>query len=448
MNTMIINIAQSFADNNFQFWEVGGSVRDHLMGNIPNDYDFATDAYPNEIAALLSSYGSVYNIGSDYGTVGCILADTTKIEVTTFRDEVYATDSRKPTVIFGKSLLKDLARRDFTINSIARNLLTGEIIDPFNGIQDIKNKIIRCVGNNNRFDEDPLRMLRAIRFMCRFSFAIYITIKHPERLNIVSKERIQVELSNILLGPNPHIGIKTLCDFGLMSYICPEFINLRGIAGGKHHIKDPFEHSLMVLEKGSKIKHNKYQLEFLLSCWLHDLGKATTISTATDGEVHFYRHQFESGKFVTDIMQRLRYKNDSIRLVYTLVLNHMAPIMLEIDGTSKRSVTRLIRKVGEDNIRLLLHLVLCDITSSNKPRLEFMAELFKIVDECLKEQPEKLCSPLNGKELMELFNLPQNKIIGDVKQYLTELVINGELDKNDKDSATKFAEKYLISNTN
>ena len=185
MFTSLKIIAEKFQKAGYELFEVGGCVRDSLLGKESNDIDLTTDATPEMVQKLLQDIpGSVYNIGQEYGTIG-IISDFTKVEITTYRDEVYPTDNRKPLVIFGKTLSKDLARRDFTINALARNPLTGEIIDLFGGLNDLKQRKIKLVGGTDRFSEDPLRMLRAIRFSVQLNFSLEIEIPNPERIKII-----------------------------------------------------------------------------------------------------------------------------------------------------------------------------------------------------------------------------------------------------------------------
>ncbi len=442
---LIKTIAERFRNEGFELYEVGGHVRDSFLNRESHDIDLTTNARPDKIKDLLNDLGSLYTMGETFGTIGLNVNGST-VEVTTYRKEVYPSDSRKPSVVFGDSLLEDLARRDFTINAIAREPLTGKIIDPFNGIDDMKKKLIRVVGNNERFNEDPLRMLRAIRFSCELGFSLDIRIEHPERLEIISKERIREELNRILLSKRASYGWRKLCQTGLIYYIVPEFMDLKNIQQGKNHIKDAYEHSLLVLHKGTKLDEGERDLIFRLACILHDIGKPETKIEDEDG-VHFYSHHNVGARKARKVLRRLRYDNETTQSVCHLIKYHMTPIVLQreiVNGRIKKKIImRLVRKVGEDNINLLLDLVKCDIRSSKNPRYKFMTILTRMVNECLAEQPSTLTSPIDGNEIMTEFELKPTKFVGDIKNFLTNLVIDGKLDKDDREGAFAKAREYI-----
>jgi poly(A) polymerase len=442
----LIKLTKKFNDAGFELFEVGGHVRDSLIGRESHDIDLVTNARPNVTKSLVNTLGSIYDVGEKFGTIGIAIGDEI-VEITTYRKEIYINTSRKPQVAFGNSLIDDLARRDFTINAIARNSITGGIIDPFGGIKDIKNKIIRCVGNDNdRFDEDPLRMIRAIRLACQLDFRMEVRFSHPERIKIVSPERVRDEFVKIMLSLKPGFGVRRLCSMGLMDYIIPEFIATKHLVGGKNHIKDVFHHSLMVLDKGARVDHREYNLVFRLACLLHDIAKPDTMIEDDTG-VHFYNHHYIGSRKARRILRRLRFDNETIDKVCHLIQFHMTPIMLQKELVAgeikKRVIMRLIRRIGENNIYLLLDLVKCDIRSSKNSRYKFVTVLNKLVDECMKEQPESLISPLNGDEIMALLNLKPSYAVGKIKTYLTNLVVDGRIDKNDKEGAKEKATEYI-----
>jgi len=449
---LIREIAKEFNCNGYYIFEVGGHVRDYLLGRDSLDIDLTTNAPPSKTKELVQRFGNVYDVGEAYGTIGLIV-DNLQIEITTFRKEVYPTDSRKPNVEFNTeksldALVQDLARRDFTVNALAREPMSGAIIDPFNGQDDISAKIIRCVGREaDRFNEDPLRMMRAVRFGCQLGFTLRVRMPHPERLLIVSKERIRDEFSKILLSRRASSGIAYLCSYGLMEYIVPDFMKLRGLDQGTvHHVKDGIKHSLMVLHKGARLDFGDANLIFRLACLFHDIGKPETRTVDGTG-VHFYSHQYYGAKRVEKILSELRFDNDTIERVRELVYFHMSPLMLyrgfDEGGLNTRSVMRLIRKIGEDTIYLLLGLVKCDMKSSKNSRREFLNILTRMVDECMKKGPENISSPINGNEIMTIFGLKPSPLVGEIKVYLTELVIDGKLDKEDKLGAVEWAREKL-----
>ena len=437
---MLDKIVKLFNDNGYELYAVGGCVRDKILNRPTNDIDFTTNALPEVTKKLLEGIGKVFTVGEEYGTIG-VMTHCGKVEITTYRGEVYPTDSRKPNVVFGNNLYDDLARRDFTINSLAQNPITSEIIDYFGGLDDIKNKKIRVVGSNkNIFEDDPLRMMRAVRFACQLGFKLDVTIDNPKRLSIISPERISEELNKILTSPNPVRGIKLLCKLGLMEYIIPEFLKLQNIEHGKHHVKDPFNHTLSVIEKGREI-HN--DVPFLLACLLHDIGKPETI-TIDENEIHFYGHEKVGAKKAVDILKRLKYDNDTIKNVSLLVRHHMYPINATL---TKKSIRHFVFKVG-NNILPLIDLFKCDIASSRSPRHEYVKKVEELVMECVEEGVINAKSPLTGNDIMERFNLRPCRLVGEIKTYLTNLVISGIMGETDTELAYNYADKFMKEKAN
>jgi poly(A) polymerase len=443
MENIIREIALEFNRHGFQLYEVGGHVRDKLLGRKFDDIDMTTDALPEISKAILEQFGSVYTVGMGFGTVGCALVGL-KIEVTTFRKEVYPTNSRKPNVDFGTELIEDLRRRDFTINAIAEDPLTFRIYDPFNGRKDLQNKIIRCVGSDDRLDEDPLRMLRAIRFACQLGFNVHVRIKHPERLTIISKERINAELSKILLSPDPVRGIRLLCNTGLMLYVMPEFLNLKHLQQGKNHMKDAFEHTLAVLQKGTDYDFGDDNIVFRLTCLLHDIGKPEAYTN--DGKViHFYGHPEIGSAIAARMLRDLKYDSDTIERVYNLVLRHME-VVHDVQMT-KHAVAALIRRVSSgthNDIKMLLALGSCDMTSSLKPRYQLIADLRVLVEEVQTVLPAKQV-PLDGDAIMAATGLQPSKMVGEIKDYLCDLVVDGTVALDNKDELIRLAKEYYDS---
>lgn len=445
MNT-IQHMTNLFKEANYSLFEVGGHLRDELLGRESHDIDMATDALPDVTMRILNSAGftKIYTVGIEYGTVGVHVGNQT-IEITTFRGEVYPTASRKPQVTFGKLLIEDLSRRDFTINAMARDALTGEVFDPFGGCEDLKRRVVRCVGCDDcRFGEDPLRMLRAVRFACQLGFELKVVIGHPEDLERISAERIREELNKILLSPVPARGVDVLVNTGLMQYIIPELYGLIELSQGKNHIKDAYEHTLNVLNKGAaRDPGDADRLIFRMACLLHDIGKQHTY-TQVGNDVHFYDHQTIGAIMARDILKRLAYTNDEIERVSKLVECHMMPLQMRKIDLTKRVVRRYIRNVGSVNLGMLFDLNVCDVRSTKNDRVDFLEYLRRLVDEVLLEQPEVMCSPLNGNEIMASLHLGPGRTVGLVKDYLTNMVIDGTLAPDDKLGAVVAAEAFLM----
>lgn len=447
MNREITDIALAFHTNGRYIYEVGGSIRDEFLGKLTrHDYDLATSARPDETIDILrkAGYTQIYEVGREYGTIGTRLSNGTPVEITTYRGEVYPSSSRKPVVVFGNELADDLARRDFTINSLARSCLTGEIIDPHGGLTDIQKRIVRCVGNDNlRFSEDPLRMMRAIRFAVQLGFELDCTFTYPSRLEIISKERIQEELNKILLSPNPALGIDYLCETGLMMYIVPEFLLMQGVSQGHYHIKDAFEHSLMVLHKARNREHGEDNLVFRLAAWLHDIGKPDTLEMR-GGEFTFHAHQSVGAAKAANILEGLRYSNDIIDAVSRLIDMHMSVLLLKDTDLSKKVIRRFINKIGEQYLWLLIDISICDMRSMAFERGELIRQIIDAVCEVISEdRGVKLQSPIDGREIMEVLGLSPGPQIGTIKQYLTDLVIDGSLMPWDKKKAMELAGAYI-----
>jgi tRNA nucleotidyltransferase (CCA-adding enzyme) len=305
---------------------VGGSVRDYILNRESNDYDFATALLPDEIETKVRVAGRhPYVTGKRFGTIGFKTPDGKQyIEVTTFRLEEYANNSRKPTVSFSKNLFKDISRRDFTINSLAQKV-DGTIIDAYGGVSDINEGIIRGVGNPTiRFKEDPLRMMRAARFAATLNFSIDIdTVKSAKkvshRLMYISKERICSELDKILMSDVPSIGFRNLAAMDLLKYIIPHLVIQIGYnQNSKYHSLELWEHTLMVLDNVDK------DINLRWAALLHDIGKpyCSTYNTKT-GYNNFIKHDLIGYDLVKQIGISLKWSNDRIEAVSKIVLEHL-----------------------------------------------------------------------------------------------------------------------------
>lgn len=317
------------------------------------------------------------------------------------------------------------------------------LIDPFNGMEDIKLGLIRCVGSADRLNEDPLRMMRMIRFSCQLGFRMVDHITNPERLQIISRERVRDELSKILLSDNASSGIDKLCETNLMHYIIPEFYKLIELKQGKNHIKDAYGHTLLVVDNISKYNFGEDNLIARLTALLHDVGKPDTYSEE-NGEIHFYDHQIIGANMAERILTDLRFDNEIVKRVKTLIANHMSLLMLSDENINTRNIRRVIRRVGDENIDLILGLVKSDTRASSNQRLaktELMGYYFQ---EVRKEKPCEMKAPLSGEEIMTILNIKPGKLVGEIKDFLLNKVIDGELRETDKETAEKLIkEKFL-----
>lgn len=424
--------------NGYEGYIVGGCVRDSLLGRTPNDWDICTNAKPDEMLEVFKNYKTIPT-GLKHGTI-TIVINGEHFEVTTYRIDGDYSDGRRPDKVeFTDDIVKDLSRRDFTINAIAYNKQSG-LIDPYNGLDYLNSRVVNCVGNpNERFQEDGLRMLRAIRFASQLGFKIerntaVAIVDNRKLLRCISQERIREELNKILLSGNPTGGITSLKTLGLLNYIIPELQNCYNFNQfNDNHDKDVFEHTMSVLG------NIESKLELRLAALFHDIGKPNTFTIDEDGNGHFYGHHKESAKICREIMTRLKYSNKEIEYVSELVYHHMTryPKLRPI------SAKRFINKVGVDKLDDLFKLFIADRLGS-KPPYDF-EDIYRLKFECEKVLAEK--QPLstkdlaiNGYDLMEI-GMPQGKMIGNILNWLVEIVLE------DSELNTKEILLEMVKNT-
>jgi poly(A) polymerase len=444
----ITALRDCFAAEGRALYLVGGPVRDALLGRKVADLDFATDATPPTIKSLLRKAGaqSIYAVGEKFGTIGGIF-ETSTVEITTYRSEAYSEGSRKPSVEFGTSLQGDLARRDLTINAMALDLHTGEVIDPYRGQADLAERIVRAVGTAaERFLEDPLRLMRAVRFSAQLAFEIAPDTARAIRdvspsLATISRERVAQEMNRILTSDQPAYGIRLLCDLGLMEYAVPEILVMRGTKNDSLQHKDVFEHTLVVTSRVPTDLHLRW------AALLHDIAKPRTL-TVDRGQVHFYGHDRVGEKMTRRILgpSGLKYDRETVDKVGRLVGLHLRPNGYESDWTDG-AVRRFMREAGP-LLPDLLTLSRADVTSRKKERFEAaqrrVAELERrCADLAAEAEVAKLSSPLDGLELMSMFDRPPGKWIGEIKDHLLELVLDGDLGMDDKDRAAEIARELV-----
>lgn len=451
MLDIIITLAEAFGARQKQLYMVGGTVRDVLLHRgQSNDADLATDARPDEIKQIVAPTqpNAVVLVGERFGTVRLHYGSDI-IEITTFRSERYNPESRKPEVCFGDDLAEDLHRRDFTINAMARHPLTGEIIDLFGGRQDLEAHILRAVGDepDKRFAEDPLRLLRAVRFAAQLNFTIEprttrSILAQAGTLQKISRERVRDEMNKLLLSDHPALGLDLLVELGLMQEIIPEVMELRGVnqqALRAGRSKDVYAHVLRVVERSAPTLPSRW------SALLHDIAKPRTRSIE-DGKVHFFGHEEIGAHMARDILKRLHFDRDFIENVSRIVQLHMRANAYTSDWTDG-AVRRLMLDSGE-SLSSLLDLSQADITSYRADKISrAVARVSELTERCqrLKEEAERvpLKSPLDGRELMKLFGLPPGPWLRPVKEHLLGLVIDGILSPDDKEEAARIAQEFL-----
>jgi poly(A) polymerase len=452
MLDIIITLAQAFRAQHKQLYMVGGTVRDVLLHRGQSaDADLATDARPDEIKRLVAPTrpNAIVLVGERFGTVR-LHYNTSIVEITTFRTERYNPESRKPEVCFGDSLEEDLRRRDFTINAMARDPLNGHIIDLFGGRQDLENRIIRAVSSepDKRFDEDPLRLLRAVRFASQLDFHIEpetrrSIVRQSAKLQKISRERIRDEMNKLLLSAHPAKGLNLLVELGLMEWIIAEVLELRGVSQQQTPrapaTKDVYAHVLRVVERSSP------RLATRWGALLHDIAKPRT-KTVEDGKVHFLGHEDVGAYMARDILRRLHFDREFIENVSRLVRLHMRANAYTSEWTDG-AVRRLMLDSG-DTLPDLLDLSQADITSYRADKVaRAAARVQELAERCqrLKEEAERvpLKSPLDGNELMALFERGPGPWLRPIKDYLLGLVIDGALAPDDKEEAARLARRFL-----
>jgi poly(A) polymerase len=449
----IFKIISEVAENaNLETYVVGGFVRDTLLNRKQNktDIDFVCVGSGIDLAKKVrEKLGGKMDVKyfKNFGTA-MIHYKGEYYEFVGARKESYRSDSRKPIVENG-TLRDDQNRRDFTINAMAISLTTesfGELVDPFNGIADLKARCIKTPLNPDvTYSDDPLRMMRAIRFSSQLNFEIeeesYNSIcKNAERLSIISKERITEEMNKILLSENPSVGLKLLFNTKLLHQFFPEIVELQGVEKkGNFAHKDNFYHTLEVIDN---IRKNTNNLWLIWSALLHDIAKPQTKRFEDGHGWTFHGHEFLGGKMVPRIFKKLKLPlNEKMKYVQKLVTLHLRPIVLAQDIVTDSAIRRLLFDAGDD-IDDLMTLCEADITSKNPKKVERYIDNFKLVRLKLKEIEEKdhirnWQPPISGGEIMKIFNIAEGKKVGILKNSLKDAILDGKI-KNDKESAIEF----------
>ncbi|MBI2640840.1 MAG: CCA tRNA nucleotidyltransferase [Candidatus Sungbacteria bacterium] len=413
----------------FEAHIVGGCVRDLLRGEKPKDWDVTTSAKPEEITKIFPD--SFYENKFLTVTVKTEAKDETlkEIEITTFRAEGKYTDKRHPDEIrFAKTLEEDLSRRDFTLNAIAVGV-EGEIVDPFDGQGDLKKKLIRAAGDTEkRFEEDALRMMRAVRFAVELGLGIEEKTREAiEKLSgnmqFIAKERIRDELVKIFAAPRAREGIGLLHDLGLLKYIIPEIEEGIGVEN-RPRIFTIWEHNLKALEYGAK---QKFSWDVCLAALLHDVGKPRTKGPKKNDEWTFYGHDMVGARMAAQILERLHFPRDTVEKVSTLIRWHLFKYDPN-EGITDSSIRRLVRHVGAENMDDLVRVRICDRMGMGVPKAvpyrlrHFQFRVEKILRE--EETPTPKMLKVNGEDVMKILGIPQSIKVGHVLEVLLQEVID------------------------
>jgi len=421
-------VADTLEGAGFEAYLVGGCVRDLIIGRAPKDWDLTTDAHPDAIQALFPE--SFCN--NDYGTVGVKTESENPIlqviEVTPYRSESEYSDARRPdSVTFGVSLAEDLARRDFTINAIAYRIATEVTVDKYNGIEDIKARRLRAVGDpNERFAEDALRMMRAVRLAAELDFVIEADtmagiIKNRDRLGKIAIERISAEFIRIIDSKTPMMGIIFLQKLGLLPFILPELLEAIGCEQGGIHAYDVYEHLLRTLQGAAD---KGFSTEMRLAALLHDIGKPATRRTGGKNKLYtFFGHEVVGARMTKVILERLKMPREMIETVVNLVRWHM--FFSDPDLITLAAVRRTIVRIGEDNIDDLLNLRVCDRIGTGRPKEQpFRFRKYKaMVDEALRDPISVKLLKIDGVRIMDITGEKPGKKLGYILHTLLEEVL-------------------------
>ncbi len=433
--SLITSLAQAFKESGFTLALVGGPVRDAILGRLGNDLDFTTNARPGDSSKILKKWGdSIWETGAAFGTIAAKRGDV-MVEVTTYRSENYDRDSRKPEVNFGDSIEGDLSRRDFTVNAMALEL-TGEaprFIDLFDGAGDLAKKILRTPGSAlASFTDDPLRMMRAARFVAQLDFSVdpeVITAiqELSGRLSIISAERIRDEFIKTLMSQNPRLGLQLLVETGLAAIFLPELPKLKLEIDEHHHHKDVYEHTLTVLEQA--IAHENRlggpNITIRLAALMHDIGKPRTRELIPGGGVSFHHHEVVGAKMTKKRLIELRFDSKTVDEVSNLVFLHLRFHGYGNGEWTDSAVRRYIRDAG-DLLNHLHVLTRADCTTRNQRKADQLARTYDSLEkriEELKAQEEldRIRPDLDGQQIMEILDIKPSRLVGEAYDYLLEL---------------------------
>jgi poly(A) polymerase len=456
MNQVLELIRDATSDSPYRgrLYLVGGALRDEYLGLPPSeDVDLVLEGDATALAQFLASRGLSLHAPVVYPRFGTAMLTIrgVQVELVSARAESYQSDSRKPDVKFA-SLRDDIMRRDFTINTLLRNLHTGETLDiTGKAYEDLKAGLIRTpLDPKLTFYDDPLRMLRAIRFATRFGFDIESKtwdsiLEESGRLNlidnpspVVSAERIRDEFIKIMMTDRPADGMELLRRSNLLRQFLPELIDMIGVTQNAWHLYDVWDHTLRVLGNHPP----DAPLNLRLALLLHDVGKPPTRSVDDKG-VHFYEHQFVGAKMTTDILRRLKFPNDVVHDVSRMVELHMR-LGESRPEWSDAAVKRLIRAVG-DHMDALFDLARCDMAAMNPnaPVTDLEALRRRMTDLEAREKVTKITSPLNGREIMKLLNIPPSPQVRMAKDFLVNQILDGKLPADDKTGAERMLREHF-----
>lgn len=444
----IVNVIKIINDSGFEAYIVGGCVRDSLMKKTPEDWDLATNATPEKIQQIFKKNGFDSFYENNFGTVGVLLSKKERtysdvVEITTYRTEGVYRDKRRPeNVKWAKTIEEDLSRRDFTVNAIAVKIENGKniFIDPFDGKKDLDKKIIRAVGDpTQRFEEDALRIFRAIRFAGTLGFEIEEeTLKSIKKNGAwildISSERIRDEFIKMIMSKNAYEGINLLNSTGILKHILPEIVAGCGVSQNKHHIYDCYEHNLLALKYAAK---KNFNFHVRMAALLHDVAKPKC-KRGEGPNATFYNHEIVGAKMTKNILERLKFSKKDIDKITLLVRYHL--FYYNVGEVSESSIRRLVRQVGIENMDDLLNLRMCDRIGSGVPKAEpyKLRHLKYIIEKTSKDPISVKKLKIKGQDVIDILKIDPGPKVGWILNILL-----GQILQDPKQNNTSYLKKQI-----
>jgi poly(A) polymerase len=446
ISPVIDDLGRRFERAGHELALVGGPVRDAMLGRRHNDLDFATSARPDDTEELLKAWGeTTWDMGRAFGTIGCRKGEWV-VEVTTYRADAYDPSSRKPEVDFGDTLSGDLGRRDFTVNAMAVRVPGREFEDPYGGVVDLAHRVLRTPGRpEDSFSDDPLRMMRAARFVAQLGFSVDPGVvaamtSMASRIEIISAERIRDELIKLGCAPYPVLGLRLLVETGLAALVLPELPALSLERDEHHRHKDVYEHTLTVLEQSidleSRLPDGGPDFVARFAALMHDVGKPRTRRFLDDGSVTFHHHDVVGAKLTRKRMKALRFSNDDIEAVSRLVELHLRFHGYGTGEWTDSAVRRYVRDAGDQLARLHV-LTRADCTTRNQRKADRLRRTYddleaRIAKLSEQEELDAIRPDLDGNQIMELLGIGPGREVGAAYKFLLEQRLDrGPLDPDE-----------------
>ncbi|HNM97243.1 MAG TPA: CCA tRNA nucleotidyltransferase [Marmoricola sp.] len=431
---VIDELGERFASAGEELALVGGPVRDAMLGRLQQDLDFTTSATPEVTERLLKGWAEhIWDVGRAFGTIGCRRGPW-QVEITTYRAEAYDRRSRKPEVAFGTSLVDDLQRRDFTVNSMAVRLPGNTFEDPFGGIVDLANRVLCTPGRpEDSFSDDPLRMMRAARFAAQLAFTVDPAVvaamtEMAERIEIISAERVRDELVKLVCAPYPRLGLSLLVETGLAARVLPELPALALERDEHNRHKDVYEHTLTVLEQAIDLEGRLGgEPDFIsrFAALMHDVGKPRTRRFLGDGTVTFHHHDVVGAKLTRKRMQALKFPTDTVDAVCSLVELHLRFHGYGSGEWTDSAVRRYVRDAG-DQLERLHVLTRADCTTRNRRKADRLRRTYddleaRIARLSAEEELASIRPDLDGNQIMEILGIGPGQEVGQAYRFLLDL---------------------------